>query len=91
MTVLQEYEELITQLINQFKTIELDDISWGYDAPTETGEEIEIHLISKNGINDSQFKKDCLMLVDEIKNSTGKNVHYDINMSNTWQFIYIIW
>ena len=91
MTVLQEYKELIKQLIAQFKTIELDDIDWGYDAPTETGEEIEVHLISKNGINDSQFKKDCLILIDEIKKATGQDVHYDIDMTNTWQFIYIIW
>lgn len=89
MTVLQEYKELIEQLIAQFKTIELDDISWGYDAPTETGEEIEIHIISKDGINDGQFKKECLMLGEEIKKNTGKEIQYDLNMANTWQFIYI--
>ncbi len=90
MTVLEQRKELVEQLIAQFNTIELDDISWGYDAPTETGEEIEIHLISKDSINNSQYKKDCLMLVDEIKNATGQDVHYDIDMRNTWQFIYII-
>ena len=86
----QDLQTSITNIINKYENVILDDFMMGYDAPTKTGEEVEIILYKRETSSQNAFMKDCYRIRRELDLKYVNEVTSDIEKDNAFAFIYII-
>ena len=87
----KKVKQIIEPLINQYKTIQLDDIEQSKNAPTIDGKEIEIILFPKENTDTNKYYRECIDLFDVLRKERIINkMTKDITKDNTFNFIYII-
>ena len=93
-----EVEEKIKSIINKYSLIDLIEIIEGEDAPTLTGDEIEIVLAPHNleewgedlNQNRTLYIKQCKEIYYTIKKTFNNRMQHDITKENSFAFIYVI-
>lgn len=92
--MLKDVKIVIQEILKDFKNVELDEVSYGFDAPTDNQKEIQIDLFPKDyGESDHDVQRyfdDCIDIYHRVNAIVPNNVVHDIMLNNSWNFIYII-
>lgn len=83
---------VLQNIIKNKTFVDVDEVSYDFEAPTDTGKEVAIDLFPRNyGNHDVQkYYEDCMSIFEELNCILPNDVVYDISKENTWNFIYVI-
>ena len=91
-------KEKIKHIVDEYPSIDLAEIVEGGDAPTLTGDEIEIVLAPHNfedweknlNKNKTLYVKQCKEIYHTMNEIFDNSMQYDITEENSFAFVYII-
>lgn len=92
--MIDKVKNVLKVVVENKPNVVVDEVNYGFDAPTKTGEEIAIDLFPSDwngGDYDAQkFYHECMGVFNELSAILINDVVCDIDITNTWNFIYVV-